>query len=189
MTILLKLITPIKKLDRFIIESVIDIKSKLFLLSGANVCALCGSKHLHFKHPDAEGWVSDLNGKKTRMLMQWGYNRKVICPLCVIDHIERVFESGDGVSKGDCQFTGKKNVDVISIIWGIGEEKLDLRFGGSWWNGHTASLEAFQQAIRSCTMKTGICYGFGPNPRWSDGKMRFHAQTFESWRKKQNWYV
>ena len=192
MTFLLKLVKPIQLLDDRINTLVRTLKTKVFLLKGANKCSICGVKHLHFKNPDAEGTSYRADGSPTRMLIHWWLkDSAVICPDCVLKKIEKVFSgpittSHDGLHRGTCDFTGQKNVPVIGIIWGTDDVSgFNLRFGGSWWNGHNASYEAFDQAIRSCQMKTSIMKYVGKKIFYIQKDMLLDAQSYAEWKSKQ----
>lgn len=191
MTFLLKLVKPIQKLDVKINNIIGAAKTKVFILRGANKCCICGARHLHFKSPDVEGTVYRDNGSTTRMIMHWWIkDGSVICPDCVLEKIAKVFSgpittSHDGLHRGTCDFTGQKNVPVIGIIWGTDTDGFNLRFGGSWWNGHNASYEAFEQAIKSCKMKTSIMKYVGKKVFYMEKAMLLNPQSYDQWLSKQ----
>lgn len=194
MSFLLKLTKSIHRLDDRINTLVRTLKTKVFLLKGANKCSICGAKHLHFSNPDSEGTVFRDDGSKTRMIMHWWLkDYENICPDCVLKKIKKVFSgpittAHDGLHQGTCDFTGQQNVPVIGIIWGtddVSRFRFNLRFGGSWWNGHNASYEAFDQAIRSCQMKTSIMKCVGKKLFYIQKDMLFEAQSYAEWKAKQ----
>jgi hypothetical protein len=92
----------------------------------------------------------DVNGR--RMLFE-NHGKPDLCPLCVDERIGKFFETtkvgkknhySSGPFLGTCDFTKKKNVPVVRIIWGTDNNLgLDVRFGAEWWNGFQASREAF----------------------------------------------
>lgn len=192
MTFLLKLIKPIQKLDVKINNIIGAVKTKVFLLKGAHKCSICGAKHLHFRNPDAEGTVYRADGSTNRMIIHWWIkDSAVICPDCVLEKIEKVFSgpittSYDGLHRGTCDFTGQQNVPVIGIIWGTNDiSGFNLRFGGSWWNGHNASYEAFEQAIRTCQMKTSMTKYVGGKLFYMQKDMLLEPQSYVDWKAKQ----
>lgn len=192
MTFLLKLIKPIARLDKHVDSIIRQLKTKVFILRGANSCSICCAKHLHFKNPEAEGTAFQGDGSTTRMLMHWWLkDGKCICPDCVLKKISKIFHgpittSVDGLHRGTCDFTGQKNVPVIGIIWGSEDtDGFNLRFGCSWWNGHHASFQAFDQAIRSCRMKTSVCRLVGKKLFYTQDGMEFDIQSYADWKAKQ----
>ena len=191
MTFLLKLIKPIRQLDDRINIIICKLKTKVFLLKGAHKCSICGAEHLHFKNPDAEGTAFRADGSTDRMIMHWWLkDNAVICPDCVLTKIAKVFSgpittSQEGLHRGTCDFTGQKNVPVIGIIWGFDGLGFNLRFGGSWWNGHYASYEAFEQAIRTCQMKTSMTKHVGGKLFYMQKDMLLESQSYVDWKAKQ----
>jgi hypothetical protein len=186
MSIISKLIPYINKLDSFIDIKRIQIESKLFLLSGGFTCSICGSKHLHFKNQEAVGHVTNPStGVKTRMILSWSMGDSIVCPLCALDFIGKYFTENDNI--GDCDFTGVKNTQVCDIIYSDTKNPFNLRFGREWWNGFSASHFAIYEAIRSCTMKSGIVSYNDGKVLYYSGKNLVPTQTFDEWIGKQTW--
>lgn len=189
MTVLLKLIKPIKNLDSWISSKVGEIRTKIFLYRGANTCVFCGAKNIHFKQFEAEGTVAFTDGSTRRMLLHWWKNPSCVCPDCALKQIELAFSGPiktdhDGLHLGECQFTGQKNVPVIGIIW-ANKVDFNLRFGGGWWNGHTACFDAFRQAITSCKMHSSIMTCTDKGIKYCSGHHLLDKQTYEQWKDSQ----
>jgi len=201
MTVLLKLIKPIQSLDKYINRTNIKIRSWIFLKFGGYKCTLCGSKHLHFKHQEAIGWVNHVSDTTSRMLLSWSMNDHIVCPLCAIDEIHNHFiehyyfpKNGvdnldDIVKLGTCDYTGKTNVPVCNIIFGLGTGGFNLRHGKEWWNGFNASEEALESAIRTCVIQLSIITYDTDKPLYASGKYQVPSQTFIEWKRKQDWYL
>lgn len=192
MSFLVNLVKPIQRLDDSINTLVRILKTKVFLLKGASKCSICGANHLHFRNPEAVGASYKTDGSTTRMIIHWWIkDHAVICPDCVLKNISRVFSgpittSTDGLHLGTCDFTGQKNIPVLGIIWGFDDALgFNLRFGGSWWNGHQASYDAFDQAIKSCQMKTSMSRLVGKKFLYVQNNMLFEPQSYTEWKSKQ----
>jgi len=192
MTILLKLIKPIERLDKFLTKTKTRILSSVFLLTGGYRCTLCGSNHLHFKYPQYTGWVNNVNGTTTRMLLSWSMLDNIVCPLCAIDEIKTYFLNYNPYDKdvphyGTCDYTGKTGVLVCPIIWGR-RGGFSLRHGREWWNGFVASEEALIEAIRSSVISSSVSEYNDGKILYASGKYKVPLQTFSEWMNKQSWY-
>lgn len=95
---------------------------------------------------------SEVGGK--RMILS-NYSKHLYCAHCLGKKIQTYFRASDQLSPlpvQQCDWLGRDE-KVIGIIWGgrfdpIAKElDLDVRFGGQWWNGHHASLKAFEIAL------------------------------------------
>lgn len=152
MTILKKLIPKLNKLDKYLDNKLLFAKSWIFYnIRGGYKCSICGRNHLRFKNVEGEAIVSD-----TRMILSC-YNSETVCPHCVFDAIDKVFEEGKLPVLGKCDFTGNDNVPVMRIFWGNETpNSLDIRFGAQWWNGFSASREAFKLARETFINRSSI---------------------------------
>lgn len=131
-----------------------------YKLNGGHTCESCGIK-IPFKKYVIEGMV----GSVRMLFSNVNSYKKTLCPFCLDDLIQEHMAEPTttkknrllgGVYIGDCQFTGQKNVPVVDVIWGTEtNDRLNIRFGGSWWNGHTASADAFRILLtQTGVMKT-----------------------------------
>lgn len=115
-------------------------------ISGGYSCHCCGAKIPIY-------WT-ELNGNAFgRRFFMSNNSEHLYCNNCTLDRITEYFKRSNKVTVGSCDWK-KAEMPVISIITKYDdpladELDLDVRFGGSWWNGHQACLDVFEQALRT----------------------------------------
>ena len=128
--------------------------------NGGYVCTCCGNR-IRFSGYIIEGYVRNKNKEVASMMFQ-NYSDKMICPACVYEKIEKHFDERVK-TLGTCDFTNEKNVPVIDILLpSENDQGLNIRFGRTWWNGFSASKEAFRQILTEngqCTVPCIVCHG------------------------------
>lgn len=115
----------------------------VFRVRGGFRCSACGLGGLKFGTMKIEGQVG-----RTRMMLEHCGDRTVpthslLCPACILAAIKQEFRESDQVYDGVCDFTGKRARVISSFEWSANR----VIFGREWWNGWTASLEAFEEVL------------------------------------------
>lgn len=129
-------------------------------INGGYECECCGAKiPIHFS--ELRGFV---NGKRMMMSV---HSDKIFCKTCLREKIEIYFQTQDECGNSDedvyiaddCIINGTpcffypEITRTVKTISNFGDNKLadelglDIRFGSGWWNGHYASLRAFQEFL------------------------------------------
>jgi hypothetical protein len=150
----------------------LSLKAEALLVNhrGGYKCVDCGGTDTRFKHTSYHGLV---NGKQMMIdysdyYLPFG---KTLCPHCLYDRIAKYWDEAErlqpepeneyggggyvsrtsgGVYEGECKWFGPSPLVAEGIRnWSnpVSEKifgKSMVIFGGSWWNGHAASLPAIK---------------------------------------------
>jgi len=156
-------------------------EAKLVNYRGGYKCVDCGGTDTRFKNASYHGMV---NGK-TMMIDYSDYRLpfgKTLCPHCLCDRIAKYWDeaarlqpdpdneyggyvsnTSGGVYEGKCEWFGPSPLVAEGIRnWSnpVSERifgKSIVIFGGSWWNGHPASLPAIKVLLTETgRSETGI---------------------------------
>lgn len=121
-----------------------------YKINGGYVCTDCGAIiPIHY-----DSIFSKVNGK-TFMIMNLCHD--LVCPHCLLEKIEEYFAMSEPPEhRMNCDWYPDKTQTISCVSrWDMINAELadsldlDIRFGGMWWNGHHASIEAFHEALTS----------------------------------------